>query len=456
MGNKKAILKQNYSANEDRSIGSVLFGIIGKLIIAFVLILCLPVAVPKILGYEVYNIVSGSMEPEIPVGSVIYAKAVDEPAEIAVGEIAVFEKEGFVVAHRVVSNDVENHEIHTKGDANSAEDMTPVPYQQIIGVVSFHVHFIGNFMFLFTSVQGKIYLLAFLFGGIMCNIASYTMRHRHDGSTQEDVHKTPDQRSAEKKLKLLIIIGILIAIVLLVILGILASIYMQYANERKAYDAAADSYTTDQNIDSGAAQIDKRLKCPIQVDFEELQETNPEIIGWIYCDDSVINYPICYSGDNDYYLDHAYDKSSRKSGAIFMEAANDSSFIDHNNILYGHHMRDKSMFATLSYWSDQGYYDAHQYMWLLTPEKTYRIDLISGYNTTANSDSYIVFQGYSEQLNDYISSIISRSHFKADADALIQTTDYAKEKYIMLSTCEYTSENARYVLHGVLHEVNKE
>lgn len=460
MGMKKVILKQEYSAGEDRSKGSVLFGIIGKLIILLVLIMCLPVAVPKLLGYEVYNIVSGSMEPAIPVGSAIYTRNTDNPQNIKEGEIAVFEKEGFVVAHRVMFNDLDKHEIYTKGDANASMDMAPVEYQNIIGTVSFHISFIGNLMFLFTSAQGKIYLMAFLMGGILCNMVSFSLKHKNSAGTNEnDMKEAFDEvskkSSAERKLRFLVIIGIIIAVLFLIIVAVLLKIYFEYKNEQKLYKMASDRFVSVNSVDTKdyLEQINKGSKCPIQVNFDELKEINPEIIGWIYCEDTPINYPICYSGENDYYLNHAYDKSVKKSGAIFMEAANDSTFLDHNNIIYGHHMRDRSMFATLSYWSDQEYYNTHRYMWLLTPQKIYRIDLIAGYYTVANSDAYVVYQGYSEQLNEYIYGISSKSLFKADLEKIVQTSDYAQKKYIMLSTCEYTSENARFVLHGVLQEM---
>lgn len=455
MEKKNTGLKHNYSAKEDRSVGSVLFGIIGKMIIAIVLIICIPVAVPQILGYEVYNIVSGSMEPEISIGSAIYTKAIDNPEKLAPGEIAVFEKEGFVVAHRVVLNDIDNHVIRTKGDANAAEDMNPVEYQNILGTVSFNIKFIGTFAFLFGSVQGKMYLLAFLAGGIFCNIISSILKRKNNSNYEEDEKiQTKSTSDAQRKLKVLMIVGGIIAVLFIGVLGVIAKIYLDYAKERKTYDNLAENVINiNENVDKEISEVDKKNICPIDIDFNELRAENPEIIGWIYCEDTVINYPICYSGDNDYYLKHAYDGTAKKSGAIFMEAANDSGFIDHNNIIYGHHMKDKSMFATLSYWSAQDYYEEHPYMWILTPEKKYRVDLISGYYTVANADAYVVYQGYSELLNEYIETAIRKSNFKTDVSELIGSSDYANEQYVLLSTCEYTSENARYVLHGVLHEI---
>lgn len=456
MRNNKFTIKQQYSAKKDRTIGSVLFRILGEMIILAVILLCIPVAIPRLMGYQVYNIVSGSMEPTIPVGSAIYVKEVKEPQEIPNGEIAVFEVEGFVVAHRVVLNDVSNKELHTKGDANAAEDMRAVAYHQILGTVSFHIGFLGNMMFFFTSTQGKLYILGFLMGGILCIGISHLLTTAPKEDERVEEKQAFDGATAHKKLRYLTIFAIIIAVSLVIVLGILVKIFAQYGRERKEYAKVAEtviSHTASKKLPSEVKKLP--TQCPIEVDFAALKQVNPEIIGWIYCENTVINYPICYSGDDEYYLTHSYDKSVKKSGAIFLEALNDIHFEDSNSILYGHHMKDKSMFATLSYWAKQEYYEAHPYMWLITPQQIYRLDIISGYDTVANSDSYTIFQENGDLQRDYIEKIIKKSQFQADIDTLLGDGEYEDEKYVMLSTCEYTSEHARYVLHGVLRKMTE-
>lgn len=79
------------------------------------------------MGYEIYNVVSGSMEPEIPVGSVIYVKAVS-PETVEEGDIIAFTSGVSVISHRVVSNQTVEGKFTTKGDANAENDMNPVGY----------------------------------------------------------------------------------------------------------------------------------------------------------------------------------------------------------------------------------------------------------------------------------------------------------------------------------------
>ena len=108
-------------------------------------------------------------------------------------------------------------------------------------------------------------------------------------------------------------------------------------------------------------------------------------------------------------------------------------------------MKNKTMFATLSYWAEQEYFEQHPRMWLLTPKQNYRIDLFAGYLTDALSDVYAVYREYGPQLEEYLEKAADSSDFISDV--VVPEEGYS---YIVLSTCEYQFENARYVLHGKL------
>ena len=183
---------------------------------------------------------------------------------------------------------------------------------------------------------------------------------------------------------------------------------------------------------------------PITVDFETLQAVNPEVIGWIYCEDTVINYPIVHGTDNDYYLEHSYNRTYDPSGTIFSDAANAPGFTDPSVILYGHHMQNMTMFATIKYWFQQEYYEAHPVMWLLTPEQDYKIVLMCGYVTSALSDTYTVFHEHGPEFETYLQDAMSRSEFQSGLEPDPQAN------YVMLSTCAYVFDYARSVMHGQL------
>lgn len=146
---------------------------IGTAIIIIVIVLCLSLIVPKVFGISSYTVLTGSMEPSVPVGSVVYAKAI-EPSLLETGDIVVFYdgRNDIPVTHRVVENQTEESQIITKGDANDSSDIAPIPYQNIIGKVVLHLPVLGRLLSLLGSFVGKAAALAFILGGfLLCEIA---------------------------------------------------------------------------------------------------------------------------------------------------------------------------------------------------------------------------------------------------------------------------------------------
>lgn len=426
---------------------SKLCNILGSLIIGLIILTCMPMALPRLFGVQIFNIISGSMEPALPIGSAIYVVQ-KNPQEMQTGDVMAFWVEDEVVAHRVIKNEQEEHWIITKGDANAAEDRNPVSYENVIGKEIFHIPYLGNVLFIFSTKMGKVYLFSMLVAAVLLRMIS--LRLRHDEKSVKKVVKS----KKEKLYHLIILISVTVFLILVIVVGMILKYMYRYQNEEKMDLHASNTYTAKET-----SAVDIKFNpdhCPISVDFEELQEINPEIVAWIYCEDSVIDYPVCHGADDEYYLSHSYDRKWKASGSIFLETANQPDFSDSNFILYGHHMKNKSMFATLSYWAEQEYYEAHPFMWLLTPEKTYRIDLFAGYVTDALSETYTVFQGYAEALTPYLERAWQQSDFEADlpeVKELLAKDEVSDQKFIVLSTCEYSFKNARYVLHGRLVEI---
>lgn len=255
------------------------------------------------------------------------------------------------------------------------------------------------------------------------------------------------------------IVMILLLIVFLGSVGMVGWIMHQYHEIDQLYDAAVAQYTGGAgkttpppalvSADPEAAEVSeapaRQLEiAPITVDFAALQAVNPEVVGWIYCEDTGLNYPVLQSSDNDYYLHRSYDGSYNFSGSIFVEAENRPGFADSNTIIYGHNMKNDSMFACLSDWADQAFYEAHPIIWLLTPERDYKIQLVSGYTTSAYSETYVIFSESGEEFGAYLRHAVEQSDFQANAELDEQG------RYVLLSTCAYVFDNARYVLHGQL------
>lgn len=255
----------------------------------------------------------------------------------------------------------------------------------------------------------------------------------------------------------------------------LGTIYMRYRSSRSVQQEAVEQFTrpaasSGQKAGTAAAaepagqQVQQagqapaegtesapaveRVYAPIEVDFARLKGVNRDIVGWIYCEDTVINYPVLYGRDNEYYLERNYTGGYDPSGAIFTDMRNEDGFADNNVILYGHHMQDGSMFASLRKWFDSSYYAEHPVMWLLTPEQDYRVDLFAGYVTYADSQTYSIFHQPGPELGAYLNWARSWS---AIASAVETGED---GHYIVMSTCAYDTEESRSVLHGKLVPVD--
>ena len=165
------------SGSKGRRAFPALCSALGTLILVGVIAAFLPLTVPRLMGYGIYEVVSGSMEPEIPVGSVVYVKAA-RPEEVEAGDVIAFNKGGSVITHRVEENRYVEGEFITKGDANAENDMNPVGYQELIGRVCLHYPLVGAFLEVCTSSIGKVYLICFAACGAMLNMLAGRLRNR--------------------------------------------------------------------------------------------------------------------------------------------------------------------------------------------------------------------------------------------------------------------------------------
>lgn len=199
---------------------------------------------------------------------------------------------------------------------------------------------------------------------------------------------------------------------------------------------------TEQESESDTEQLPMET-APIEVDFEVLWETNEDVVGWIYCEDTPINFPIVQAEDNDYYLRRLIDGTWNSSGTLFADYRNTADFSDSNTIIYGHNMKNKGMFGTLSNYKEQSYYDEHPIMWLLTPDGNYKVELIAGYVTSSTSEIYSI-GNTEEEMFALAEQSIEKSTFASD----FQVSQ--GDRFVTLSTCSYEYDNARYVLIGRL------
>ncbi len=245
----------------------------------------------------------------------------------------------------------------------------------------------------------------------------------------------------------------------------LIHIYLEYKKGVDEYNKIADMVVTEQDPDAPAADngegdiVDmETLKPPMKIDFETLKQSNEDVIGWIYVEAiDTINYPIV-SGryepgtENNvnpdyYYLHRTYQGTYNFAGTIFIDHGNAEDFTDCNTVVYGHNMKNGSMFGMLKHFtSDPDTYNKSKYFWIFTPEAACRYEIISAYTTGAISDTYTLFKGPGTEFEDYLKMITSKSELAVKTDPQSLSI---KDRIVTLSTCtgDYST---RYVVQGKL------
>ena len=185
------------------------------------------------------------------------------------------------------------------------------------------------------------------------------------------------------------------------------------------------------------------------VDFSYLESVNPDIVAWIDLPDTGISYPILQSGDDkyeDYYLHHNVDNSYGYPSSIYMQKLNASDFKDPVTVLYGHNMKNGTMFAGLHNYEDADYFANHSDITIYTPTGTkhYRVFASLFYDDRLILDAYNGFQTGESVMAFYEESV-----------SLADNVDYGvtvdeNSKILVLSTCERGQSDKRYLVEAVL------
>lgn len=182
------------------------------------------------------------------------------------------------------------------------------------------------------------------------------------------------------------------------------------------------------------------------VDFEALRAINPDVVAWIYIEGTNINYPVVQGSDNSYYLERMFNGSHNGAGSIFMDYRNERDLTGRNTVLYGHHMKNGTMFNQITKYKDQTFYDDHPVGLLMTPDQNYRIEFVAGYVTDMNSDAWKMEFESDEEFSLWLGNAVSRSTFTGTAE------HNGQDRVVTLSTCTYEYNDARYVLVGILKQ----
>ncbi len=197
----------------------------------------------------------------------------------------------------------------------------------------------------------------------------------------------------------------------------------------------------------------KEMGVPIpekEVDFVDLQEnTNADIYAWIYIPDSKIDYPIVqHPTDNYYYLNYNLDGSKGYPGCIYTEDYNAKDFSDPNTVIYGHNMKNGTMFAGLHHFEDADFFDVNPYIYIYTPEELLVYEIFAAYEHSSEHLLYnhdftdeVAFQIYLDEVYN------TRSMNCNIREGVGVSVD---DRIITLSTCIANKPDKRYLVQGVL------
>ena len=206
------------------------------------------------------------------------------------------------------------------------------------------------------------------------------------------------------------------------------------------YQVAKSAYT---KISEKTAKVDPKQFTGV-VDWKALKKVNPDVQGWLYQKGTVINYPVVQGTDNDTYLHTRFDKQWSGGGTLFVDCRMEKDFKGFNSIIYGHHMKDGSMFRSIrGYTKEDGYYDKHKTLELATPHGNYHLVVFSAFITKAtDEDTYKMTYDEAEK-QAYIDRAWERSELPITRDSVDVTKN---DRLVTLSTCAYDYEEARYIV----------
>ena len=221
-------------------------------------------------------------------------------------------------------------------------------------------------------------------------------------------------------------------------------IYTEYKKGTDEYNSITQMAVTERDPDGEAAgpEAGSELKAPMDIDFASLKSVNDDVVGWIYVEAVPdINYPIVHGKDNETYLHRTYEKNYNFAGTIFVDYENKGDFSDCNTIVYGHNMKNGSMFAGLKEYRSASYMVTHPNIYVDLADGTHAYQVFSVYEADADSDSYTIGFAPDEQYETFLSTIKSRSQY----DTGVEVTK--EDSIITLSTCTKHGEK-RFLVHA--------
>ena len=242
-----------------------------------------------------------------------------------------------------------------------------------------------------------------------------------------------------------VILGFIIVII--IVLNLYAVYFMLERNNDKK-ETLYMLEVIDNNVDIKEDKInsdinDNETIKTIDLDLNNLKSINSDTVAYLKVESTNINYPVVQSNDNEYYLNHSFNKNKNQEGWIFLDYRNNINDLDNNTIIYGHNRLTGTMFGTLKNLLNKSYQEStNHYIYLTTENNNYVFEVFSTY-ITSNESYYLkkTFKDNNEYL-EFLNTLKSRSTYNFNIEL------NSNDKIITLSTC--SGSNDRMVVHSKL------
>lgn len=275
----------------------------------------------------------------------------------------------------------------------------------------------------------------------------------NDNESSKDTNSSSEKNVSKKSAAIIRRIVLIIAAFCFCFSAVmLIKIFLEYKQGDDIYNNIQDS-VLDNNYPSEITIDDKKVEVPFRYNHQELLSINPEGVGYLYIPSIDLRLPIVHPSDNDFYLTHTFNKTENKDGCLFEDCNIKDGLESSHIIIYGHNMKNGSMFGKLSQYEKADFYSSsgNDMVYIYTENKLKMYRIFSAYTSEPVSDTYTYNFPSLESLQQYASSMKAKSDYSTNVDVSNASC------VLTLSTC--TSDGSKrfivqavYVGEGILQD----
>ena len=259
---------------------------------------------------------------------------------------------------------------------------------------------------------------------------------------KEKVHEGRKQKANGKLIAIIILSVILIASIAYLIYYV----YTQWQNKKMMEDLANFVVTSNTEVSQNTSEEEQR-KQTLLANLQELKQQNSDLVGWLTINGTEVNYPVVQTDNNDYYVNHNFEKQSNELGSIFLDKDCSIEKPTANFLIYGHRSNGGQMFETLTKYKEEDFYKEHPTFEFATLEEVSKYQIIAVFQSQVYLKSQDVFKYYffkdaenEEEFNNYIENVKKLSLYN-----IAETAQYG-DQLIIYTNSNYKVEDGKFAI----------